>query len=170
LSSTWSRNGAAHADAARVGERLQAGRDVDAVAEDVAVVDDDVADVDADAERDPALGRHAAVALLHAALYVHAAADGIDDARELDQEPVAHRLDDAPAVLGDLRIDQRAPVILEGREGAALVAAHQRRVADDVGGHDRGESSLVTSHAGNPRHPGNGRRRRRAAGDRRYAS
>jgi hypothetical protein len=43
---------AGDADAARLGEALQAGRDVDPVAQDVAVLDDDVADVDPDAKRD----------------------------------------------------------------------------------------------------------------------
>ena len=41
------------ANAARLGNALQSGSDIDAVAEDVVVVDDDVADVDADAKFDP---------------------------------------------------------------------------------------------------------------------
>ena len=44
-----------HADAARLGEALEARRDVHAVAENIVVLDDDVADMDADAEVD-ALG------------------------------------------------------------------------------------------------------------------
>src|SRR3546814_15017562 len=43
------------ADAAGLGQALQAGRDVDAVAVDIVVLVDDVAEVDADAEAD-ALG------------------------------------------------------------------------------------------------------------------
>ena len=45
---------ARQAQAARLAQRFQPGRDVDAVAEDVVAVDDDVADVDADAEHDAA--------------------------------------------------------------------------------------------------------------------
>src|SRR6516164_627671 len=42
----------ADTDPARLGERFEAGRDVDPVAEDVASVADDVSEVDADAELD----------------------------------------------------------------------------------------------------------------------
>src|SRR5207247_4754247 len=57
----------ADADAARLGERLEAGGDVDAVAIDVVVVADDVADIDADAELDALVGRTIAVAPRHVA-------------------------------------------------------------------------------------------------------
>ena len=73
-------------DAAGCGERLQPRGDVDAVAEDVALVDDDVADIDADAELDATIFRNGSAALRHAALHLHRAAHGIDDAREFDQE------------------------------------------------------------------------------------
>src|SRR4029079_13085225 len=98
--------GAAHADTAGFGQRLQPRGDVDAIAEDVVVVDDDVADVDADAKRDPLLWRHAGVAIRHPALYVDRATHRIDDAGELEQQPVACRLDDAAAVFRNLRVDQ----------------------------------------------------------------
>jgi hypothetical protein len=40
-----------------LGQRFEARRDIDPVAEDVGIVDDDVADIDADAERDaPVVG------------------------------------------------------------------------------------------------------------------
>ena len=90
-------------------------RDVDAVAEDVAVLDDDVADIDADAELDAPLRRHVGVALGHPALHLDGAAHRIDDAGELDQQAVAGGLDDAAAVLGDLRIDQLAAMRLAAR-------------------------------------------------------
>jgi hypothetical protein len=44
-----------NADPAGLGERFQACRDIDAVAEDVAFLDNDVAEVDADAELDAPL-------------------------------------------------------------------------------------------------------------------
>ena len=51
-------HGARHGDAAGLGQRLDAGGEVDAVAEDVLVlvVDDDLAEMDADAEQHALLG------------------------------------------------------------------------------------------------------------------
>ena len=49
--------GARDQHAARLAQLLQAGRDVDAVAEQVVALDHDVAEVDADAEDDAAVGR-----------------------------------------------------------------------------------------------------------------
>ena len=54
---------AADADAAGLGERFEAGSDVDAVAENVVAVDDDVAEIDADAKLDAPVGGHVGVAL-----------------------------------------------------------------------------------------------------------
>src|SRR5262249_51950994 len=92
------------ADPARLGERLQARSDVDAIAKDVALLDDDVADIDAHAKLDAALRRHAGIANDHFALHLDGAALGVDDTGEFDEETVAGRLDDATAVLGDLGI------------------------------------------------------------------
>src|SRR6516162_2422601 len=55
----------ADTDPARLGERFEAGRDVDPVAEDVASVADDVSEVDADAELDPPRFRNIRVARGH---------------------------------------------------------------------------------------------------------
>ena len=48
---------AGHRDAARLGDALDARRDVDAIAIDVVVLEDDVAEIDADAELDAAVLR-----------------------------------------------------------------------------------------------------------------
>ena len=106
LSRTWSWTLRETIDAAWIGERLQPGRHVDAVAVDVVVVADDVADIDADAKFDAPVRRHIGVALDHAALNVDGAAHGVDDADEFHQHAVAGRLDDTAAVLGDLGVDQ----------------------------------------------------------------
>src|SRR5260370_17993226 len=60
---------AADAKAARLGQTLQSGGEIDPVAENVAFVDDDVALMDAEAELDPLLCRHIAVARGHLALH-----------------------------------------------------------------------------------------------------
>jgi hypothetical protein len=69
------------------------------------------------------------------------AAHCIDDARKFDQEAVASGLDDAAAVLGDLRIDKLAAQRLEAFERALLVRPHQPRIPCHIGGKDRGESA-----------------------------
>ena len=49
-----------------------------------------------------------ALVLRHRTLDLDRAADGIDDAVELDQQAVAHRAHDAAPVLADLRVDEIA--------------------------------------------------------------
>ena len=51
-----------------------------------------------------------AVRFGHRLLPVGGAAQRVDDAGELDEEPVAGGLDDAAAMLGDLRVDQLARI------------------------------------------------------------
>ena len=76
---------------------FQPRRDVDAVAQNVVALDQHIAEVDADAI-DDALGlRNVGVALGHQLLDRDRAFDGGDDGGKLQQQPVAHRLDDAPA-------------------------------------------------------------------------
>src|SRR5207244_10295253 len=85
-------------DAARLGQAFEAGRDVDAVAEDVAVLDDDVALVDADAEGDAALRRYRGVAFGQLRLHSGGTSERVDDAGELGQQAVAGGLGDAAAM------------------------------------------------------------------------
>jgi hypothetical protein len=54
-------NGVGDANGARPGESLEAGGDVDAIAEDVAAVDDHVAKIDTDPELEPPVGRNGVV-------------------------------------------------------------------------------------------------------------
>ena len=131
----------ADADPARRGQRFEACRDIDAVAKDVATVADDVAEVDADAELDPLLLRDLGVALGHSLLHVDRATHRIDDARKFDQQPVAGGLDDAAAMLFDLRVAQLAADRLQRGERAFLVRPHEPGIAHDIGGQDRSETS-----------------------------
>ena len=48
----------------------------------------------------------ASVALQHAVLYLNGAAHRIDDASELNEDPVASPLDDAAVMQSDSRIEQ----------------------------------------------------------------
>src|SRR6516225_5300162 len=67
-------------------------------------------------------------------------AQRVDDAGELDEDAVASELDDAPAVLLDLGIDQLAAVPLQRGERAFLVDPHQARVTRGIPGQDRGQA------------------------------
>jgi hypothetical protein len=57
----------------------------------------------------------------------------VDDARELDQEPVAGAFDDAAAMVGDLGVRHFAPQRRQGRVRALLLLAHQPRIPRDIG-------------------------------------
>ena len=133
-----------HADAARLGQALEAGGHVHAIAEDVVILDDDVADMHADAELDaPVLG-HVGIAGDHPALHVDSAADGIDDAAELGQQPVARRLDQPSVMLGELGIEQKSAMGLQLPDRAFLVGADQPAVACDIGRQDGRQPPIQT--------------------------
>jgi hypothetical protein len=56
--------------------------------------------------------------------------------RKLDQQAVAHRLDDTSAVFRDHRVGYNA-VFAQNAGGACFVETHQSRIASHVGGHYR---------------------------------
>ena len=85
-----------------------------------------------------------------------AAPHSLDHAREFDQNAVAGRLDDAPAMIANFRVDQLAPMRLHLREGAFLVGTHESAIPRDVRGENggqpafgalRGQSVLPEPHA-----------------------
>ena len=135
---------------------LQPCRDIDTVAEQIIPLDHHVAEIDADAEHDPSVGRHLGLTLGYALLDRHGARDGVDHRPELDDRPVAHQLDDAALVLGQERVDGRLAQPWYRGQRPHFVALDQPRIADDVGGQDRGEAPLhpLGNHVGNLRLPG----------------
>jgi hypothetical protein len=66
------------------------------------------------------------------------ALDRRDNGWEFDKHPVAHGLEQPPAVRGDNRLSGLPPLTHETCR-AGLVLAHHARIADDIGGEDRGE-------------------------------
>ena len=80
------------------------------------------------------------VALDHQLLDRDRAFDGGDDGGKLQQQPVAHRLDDAAP---EARHDRprRLAMLAHRPRRPRLVLAHQAGIADDVDGHDRGEAA-----------------------------
>ena len=114
----------------------------DAVAEDVVLVDHDVAEIDADAEIDAPLGWHFGVARGHLALYLDRATNRIDHARELAEQTVARRVDNAATMFLDLGVGYLSPQHLQRSERAFLVRPHQARVTRDVGRQNRRQAPL----------------------------
>jgi hypothetical protein len=126
---------------AGIGERFDAGGDVDAVAIEVVALDNHVAEIDADAQFDAALRRDTGVPLRHRLLHFNRAAHRIDHARKFHQQAIAGGLDDAARMLGDLRIEKVAAQRFEAFERALLIRPHQPRIPRHIGGEDRRETA-----------------------------
>ena len=94
-------------------ERLQPCCDVHAIAVDIVLIDDHIAEVDPDPNFDPLVLGERALPFAHRLLDLAGAAHRLDRAREFDQQAVTGGLDDAPTMLGDLGINQFAPMRLQ---------------------------------------------------------
>src|SRR5262249_5613762 len=134
-------DGPRHADAAGGGEALQPRRNIDAVTEQLPVTIEDITDRDADAKIHLPARPIGAIAGADALVHVHRAAPGIDRARELGQQGVPHRVDDAAAISGGQFIEGRAPND-EAANRLLLVLSDQLAVADDIGGKNRRNPAL----------------------------
>jgi hypothetical protein len=86
-----------------------------------------------------------AALFVHRCLYLGRATQRIDDAGELDQEPVTGRLDDAAPMARDLRVYHLGAQRLKPAERAFLVGFDQARVAYDIGREDRREPTFDAS-------------------------
>ena len=125
---------------ARLGDALDPRRDVDAVAHQIAVgLLDDVSEMNADAVLDALVRRDAGIALNHTVLNLDRAAQRIDHAAELDDQPIAGALDHPAVVGGDRRVGEVAAQSAQACEHALLVRPGETAEADDVGGKDGGE-------------------------------
>src|SRR5262249_20118282 len=133
---------ARHANATGLSKTFQTCRHVNAVPEDVATVDDYVANIDADAKFNPLFVRHIRVTLGHIALDIERATHRVNNAGELGQQAVASVLDNPPAVLSDLGINEGAQVILELGVRSLFVLPGQTAVASHICGQDGGQFTL----------------------------
>ena len=120
------------------GDAFDPGGDVDAVTEDILPFDQDIAEMDANSVEDALRLGSVFVAGRHLPLHRQGALDRRDDGREFDEHPVAHGLEQPPPVRGDHRLSSFTPLPNKTCR-ADLVLAHHARIADDVGGEDRGE-------------------------------
>ncbi len=131
-----------YANPARLGQSLEPCCDIDPIAENVAILDDDVALMDADTQLDAMVCRTVITTIGGLTLDLDCAAERIDDAGELDEQPVAGRLDQPPAMRSDCRVDHLCPDGPQPVEGSFLVNPDQARIAGDIGCQDRGEPTF----------------------------
>jgi hypothetical protein len=125
-------------DAAWFAGAFQPRRDVDSLAQNIVSFDQYVAEMDAHSVKNAFALRLFRVALNHQPLDRDGAFYGVDHGGELQQEPVAHRLDDPAASASDQR-PSRVAMRAHRPRRPRLVLAHEAGIADDVDGHDRGE-------------------------------
>ncbi len=85
------------------------------IATKVVALDDHLAQIDANAELDPPVYWFISVTFGHVFLDFDGALDCIDDARELDEQTVAHGLDNAASAARDGRLDQFVKMGVETR-------------------------------------------------------
>lgn len=77
--------------------------------------------------------RNPGVALDHAALDFNRATRRFDNAAELDQETVAHHLEDSPAMLDYGWIEELVAMLAKRNQRAFLISLHEPAVANNVG-------------------------------------
>ena len=75
----------------------------------------------------------------HRLLDLASAAHRLNGARELDQQAVAGGFNDAAAMLGDLGINQFAPMCLQPRKRPFLIRTHEPAVTRDIRGKNGGQ-------------------------------
>jgi hypothetical protein len=127
-----------YANSPRVSQAFKPSRDVHSIPENIFAFDNNIPLMDTDPELNLAIGWYDDVPLRHCRLNLSSAAQGIDNAAELDQHAIASRLDDAPAMLGYFGVDQFAPMRLQPRESSFLIGTHQSAVARHVSSENGG--------------------------------
>jgi hypothetical protein len=131
-------------DASGLGDPFEAGSNIDAIAEQIVVLDHHIPEVDADAEFNALLDREIGVAQWYLSLHLNSASHCVHDARELDQDSIAHGLYDAAMMGRDCRFDEFSPENLQARDCAFFVQSDQTAVSHHIGRKDRGKPALDT--------------------------
>ncbi|ESX63972.1 hypothetical protein X759_32575 [Mesorhizobium sp. LSHC420B00] len=93
-----------------------------------------------------------AFARLQPPLDVDRTGNGVNNAGELSQNPIAGRLENPTHVFGDLWIDQLGPQRPQRSQRAHLVMAHEPAVTDHIGSEYGGQTALhgALDHARTP--------------------
>jgi hypothetical protein len=137
--------GAGYANPAGLGKALQARRYVDAVSMNVLSFDDDIAEIDADAEKHSLLGPQGRIAFRLLLLDFDGAAQSIHHAVELNQNPVAHGLNQAAVMRGDLRFEEFVEVGVEADTRSLFVDLAQAAITDHIRNQDCCKAALHIS-------------------------
>ena len=106
------------------GQTFQTRGDRDTIAIDDVAIRDDVAEIDPDAKLYPPICGHRVSLFRYFALDFDSALDGIDDAAELDEKPIAHRAYNAAAVSVDPDIYQISADPVERCQRTFFVRPH----------------------------------------------
>src|SRR5207248_3335467 len=105
---------AGEADAGRSSDLLQAGGNIDAIAQQIAALSDHVAEIDADAEFHPPPRSQVGIVALERPLNGDRGAHGLHGTRELRHHAVAGRCEDPSSML----LNEIANCATVGAEGA----------------------------------------------------
>jgi hypothetical protein len=135
-------------DAARLGQRLEPRRDIDAVAEHVAALDDDVAEIDPDPQGDAPLGRQRLVCLNNRVAQRRGTARCLDDALEFAERQIAGLLEQVAVVSADQRLDDLGQNGAQLGDPVGLVAGQQPAIA----GHQNGRQPTPDPRSRHIRH------------------
>ena len=134
-------DGLRDANSARLGQLLEANRDVYAGAVKIVVFGDYVPEVDADAELHLLLLGNRRVALRNLVLNLDGAANGLDDAGELSNNAVACAAENVSVVGGDRLLDHSA-IHAQGGCGGLFVYLCVVAIPLHIGSKNRGEPTL----------------------------
>jgi hypothetical protein len=125
-----------NANPTRFCNAFETGGNVDAVTMYVIALDDNVTEMDPNSKQQLSVFGLVPVSPRGATLNVYRALNRIDDAAELDQEPIAHGFDEAAPMFVNCRVNNRVELIIETGARSCLIVSHESAVADDIGGKD----------------------------------
>jgi hypothetical protein len=136
-------NSTRDANPTRLSKSLQAGGDINGVAEEIVALNDDIADMYPDAEPHLLTGRSIRILLCYGVLHRDSTLHGVHSTSEVSDETIASRVEDPTAMRGDQAIYDD-PVRGEGAERVDLILPHQSAVALDIGCEEIAASFLST--------------------------
>jgi hypothetical protein len=116
--------------------------DVNAVAMDIVILNEHIAQIDADAELQSTIDRDVCVALGLGFLHLRRAAQGVYDTMELDQEPVAHSLNQTAVMVGNLGLEDVLEVCAKLSAHSFFVGLAQTAITGNIGNHYGGKPAF----------------------------
>jgi len=90
--------------------------------------------MDADTQIDAPVCRQRGIAFGQGSLDLGRTAQGVDNAGELDQQPIAGRLDDAAVMFCNFGVDHLGAERLQPAERPFLIGSNEARVSRHIGG------------------------------------